>query len=202
MDVLEKLLQPVTSILNRHIEAKTPARELCKALEGRLFALRVPNSQLILNLLVSDGRLLLSGEHQAEPDVILSGSPIALIRLTGPYGEELIRDGTVEISGDSVTANQFRKLIRYSQPDFEEELSTVIGDIPAHEVGKLVGGVQNWTRRAHETLSQNLIDYLQEENQAMPNRYEMDKFRTRVGKLRDDVARFEVKIRHLEEENA
>ena len=202
MDMIEKLFQPAIRILNRQIQAKTPARDLCTKLEGRIFALFVTESEVTVHLLVADGQLLISGANGSESDVMLSGSLFALARLSSGYGEELIRDGVVEISGDALVAQQFRKLIKYSQPDFEEELSTIIGDIPAHEIGKLGRGIRHWTRGAHKILKQNLTDYLQEESEVLPNSYDMRKFRKSVDDLRDDVARFEARIQRLEKDRA
>lgn len=198
MDMIEKVFQPAIRILNRQIQAKTPARDLCTKLEGRIFALDVTDSEITVHLLAADGRLLISGNNSSEPDVMLSGSPFALAKLSGGYGEELIRDGTVEISGDALIAQQFRKLIKYSRPDFEEELSAIIGDIPAHEIGEIGRSIRHWTAGAHKTLKQNLTDYLQEESEVLPSSYDMRKFRTSVDDLRDDVARFEARIQRLE----
>ena len=38
MSSLEPLLRPVTAMINRQIQAKTPARELCKKLSDRVMA--------------------------------------------------------------------------------------------------------------------------------------------------------------------
>jgi ubiquinone biosynthesis protein UbiJ len=46
-------------------------------------------------------------------------------------------------------------------------------------------------------LRQNVSEYLQEEIRTAPSRYETDVFRKRVESLRDDVARFEVRLNHL-----
>ena len=186
-------------MINRQIAAKTPAREICEELEGRTFALRVADSALAMYVTVDDHRLVMSGDYVAEPDVVATGSLLSLARLAGPAGEDLVRDGAVDFSGDAVIANRFRKLLRYGQPDFEDELSAVIGDAASHGIGELVRGVAGWTRDAHATMQQNIGEYLQEESRAVPGRYEADAFRDDVNKLRDDVARFEARLRKLEE---
>ena len=50
-------------------------------------------------------------------------------------------------------------------------------------------------------IGQNLSEYLQEESRAVPSRYEADRFRGRVDTLRDDVARFEARLKRLEAES-
>jgi len=197
MNPLEGILKPTTAGINRQIKAKTPARELCNELLGRVMAVRVSNTALAVYLIIDDGELLLSPDYSQEPDVVLSGSLFSLARLAGPGGEELIRDGNIEISGDAMLAAQFQKLLRYGRPDLENELSTIVGDVAAHGVGEFVRGVSAWGREARSTMRQNVGEYLQEESRAVPTRDEVDAFGDRVGILRDDVARVEARLRKL-----
>lgn len=199
MNALEPLLRPVAAMINRQVRAKTPARELCRELDGRTFALRVPDTALAMYLTVETDHVFLSGEYIDDPDVVATGSLVSLARLAGPAADDLIRDGVVDIEGDAVVASQFRKLLRYGQPDLEEELSAVIGDVAAHGIGNIVRGVAGWTREASATMQQNISEYLQEESRAVPGRHEADEFRENVNSLRDDVARFEARLKKLEE---
>jgi ubiquinone biosynthesis protein UbiJ len=202
MNPLEPLLRPVAAMINRQIGAKTPARELCSNLDGKTFALRVPDTALAMYLTIDSGRVLLSGDYIDDPDVVASGSLISLVRLAGPAAEDLIRDGSVDIAGDALVADQFRKLLQYGQPDLEEELSAVVGDVAAHGIGEFVRGVSDWTRGASATMQQNIGEYLQEESRTVPGRHEADEFRENVNSLRDDVARFEARLKKFEEVRA
>ncbi|MDG2376330.1 MAG: SCP2 sterol-binding domain-containing protein [Woeseiaceae bacterium] len=202
MNALEPLLRPIAAMINRQITAKTPARTLCNELDGKTFALRITNSALAMYLTVNDDRVILSGDYIDEPDVIASGSLLSLARLAGPAAEDLIRDRSVVIEGDAIVASQIRKLLRYGQPDLEEELSTVVGDVTAHSISGFFRGVTGWTRDARTTMQQNIGEYLQEESQAVPGRHEVDAFRSDVDTLRDDVARLEARLKKLEEERA
>ncbi|MDH3439104.1 MAG: SCP2 sterol-binding domain-containing protein [Gammaproteobacteria bacterium] len=199
MNAIEPLLRPVAAMINRQVRAKTPARELCRELDGRTFALRVPDTALAMYLTVDNDRVILSGDYVDDPEVVATGSLISLARLAGPAADDLIRDGAVNIEGDAVVASQFRKLLRYGQPDLEEELSAVIGDVAAHGIGNFVRGMSGWTREAGATMQQNIGEYLQEESRAVPGRHEADEFRNDVNSLRDDVARFEARLRKIEE---
>ena len=199
MNALEPLLRPVAAMINRQVSAKTPAQELCRELDGRTFALRVPDTALAMYLAVETDHVILSGEYVDDPDVVATGSLLSLARLAGPAADDLIRDGDVDIEGDAVVAGQFRKLLRYGQPDLEEELSAVIGDVAAHGIGNVVRSVAGWTREAGATMQQNVSEYLQEESRTVPGRHETDEFRNDVNSLRDDVARFEARLKKLEE---
>lgn len=191
-------MRPAASMINRQITAKSPARELCAELADRVMALRVANTALAMYLIVEDGQILLSSEYGEDPDVIASGPLLALARLAGPDGDNTIRNGDVELSGDAVLAQQFQKLLRYGRPDFEEELSGAIGDVAAHGIGEIVRSVAEWGLEARETMRQNIGEYLQEESRAVPTRNEVDAFGNNVDSLRDDVERFEARLKAVD----
>jgi ubiquinone biosynthesis protein UbiJ len=199
VNALATVLRPAAAMINRQVAARTPARELCAELEGRAFALRVPDTALAMYLVVESAEIVLSADYVDEPDVVASGSLISLARLAGPAGESLIRDGSIDISGDALLAQQFRKLLRYGRPDLEEELSGVVGDVAAHGIGEFARGLGKWSREARETMRQNLGEYLQEESRAVPSRREANAFRNNVNALRDDVARLEARLNKLEQ---
>ena len=198
MNPLETLLRPLAALLNRQIRAKTPARELCAELEGRVFAVRVKDTSLAMHFVVGSGEVFLVSEYGDDPDVVITGSLLSLARLAGPDGNSAIRDGAVDLTGDAALAQQFQTLLRYGRPDFEEELSGAVGDVVAHTVGEFARSVGRWGKQARSTLRQNVSEYLQEESRSVPSRYETEALRKNVEALRDDVARFEARLKHLE----
>ena len=198
MNPLETLLRPLAALLNRQIRAKTPARELCAELEGRVFAVRVKDTSLAMHFVVGSGEVFLVSEYGDDPDVVITGSLLSLARLAGPDGNSAIRDGAVDLTGDAALAQQFQTLLRYGRPDFEEELSGAVGDVVAHTVGEFARSVGRWGKQARSTLRQNVSEYLQEESRAVPSRYETEALRKNIDSLRDDVARFEARLKHLE----
>ena len=202
MSTLETLLRPAASMINRQIKAKTPARELCEELNDRVMALRVNNTALTFYLLVDGDQVLLSTQYARDPDVVISGSLLALTQLAGPDGDAVIRNGNVELSGDALIGQNFQKLLRYGRPNIEEELSGVVGDVAAHGIGEFFRGVGEWGREARATMRQNVGEYLQEESRSVPTRNEVDVFRGQVDTLRDDVARFEARLKAIERKHA
>jgi ubiquinone biosynthesis protein UbiJ len=199
---MDALLRPAVSMINRQIRAKSPARELCAELADRVMALRVSNTALAIYLLVADDQVVVSSDYAEEPDVVVTGSLLALSRLAGPAGDAAIWDGEVDLIGDALIAQQFQQLLRYGRPDLEEELSGIVGDVAAHEIGEFVRSVGDWGREARDTMRQNVGEYLQEESRAVPSRDEVDHFRRKVDALRDDVARFEARLSALEPRSA
>ena len=198
MNQLETLLRPFAALLNRQISAKTPARELCAELEGRVFAVRVKDTALAMYMVVGPGEIFLASDYGDDPDVVVSGSLLSLARLAGPEGDAAIRNGAIDLTGDALLAQQFQKLLRHARPDLEEELSSAVGDVVAHTVGEFARSIGRWGKGAQSTLRQNVTEYLQEESRTVPSRYETDGLRQQVERLRDDVARFEARLKHFE----
>lgn len=198
MNVLETLLRPVADIVNRQIRIQTPARELCEGLEGRVVAVRLRDTALALYFFVEEGAIHPRGEFDGEPDVAITGSLPALAKLAARSGEQAVRDGTLELSGDADVARRFQQLLQYGRPDLEEELAAVIGDSAAHGLGRFARSLREWGREARSTFEQNVAEYLQEESRAVPSRHEGAAFRRDVETLRDDVERLEARLRRLE----
>ena len=198
MDALESLLRPITRLVNRRIAMTTPARELCEQLQGKVIAIRVRDTALAMYARVDGGELVLLGEFEAEPDAAITGSLLSLARLSGASGEAAVRDGSLELAGDAEVARDFQRLLQYGRPDLEEELSGLVGDVAAHEIGELARRLGRWGEQARDTLRQNLSEYLQEESRALPTRYEVEEFRARVESLRDDAARLDARLQRLE----
>jgi ubiquinone biosynthesis protein UbiJ len=201
MDTLNALMRPVLNLINRQIRNKTPARELCVDLEGTIVAVRVRNTALAMYFLVERDALEIRS-YADTPDVVISGSLLALTRLAGQSAEDAIRDGSVELIGDAETAQSFQQLLAYGKPDIEEELSGVFGDVAAHGLGDIARNVSQWGKSAHDTVRQNVREYLQEESRTVPSRYEVDAFRNQSETLRDDVERFEARLQRLENDPA
>jgi ubiquinone biosynthesis protein UbiJ len=201
MNPLEAALRPVANVLNRNIRETTPARELCDKLDDTVVAVRVRNTALAVWFIIQDGVLELTTDHDGEPDVLISGSLLTLARMSGDAGLEALRDGSLELTGDAHKAERFQRLLAFAKPDVEEEFSSVVGDAAAHRLGQLARGLGEWGRDARSTMGANIREYLQEESRDVPSRYEMEGFAADVGTLRDDVDRFEARIRQLEDRN-
>lgn len=198
MNPLEAALLPVAKVLNRNIQATTPARELCRQLSGTVVAIRVRNTALTAWFIVHDDSLELATESDREPDVSISGSILTLASMAGESGLKSIRAGSLELTGDPVLADDFQRLLSYARPDIEEELSGIVGDAAAHRIGEIARSVGNWSRDARETMGENIREYLQEESRDLPSRFEVERFSRELNVLRDDVERTEARLARLE----
>ena len=196
MNPLESLLQPMARVINRNIRESTRARELCARLDGKLIAVRVRDTALAAWFEIGRDALYLTTDHEGDPDVVITGSLVALALMAG---EDSIRDGSLDLTGDAATAQAFQQLLTHARPDIEEELSAVIGDTAAHGLGEFARAFGQWARETRSIMGENIREYLQEESRDVPSRYEVEDFAKRVNELRDDVDRLAARIRRLAE---
>jgi len=194
----DPFFQPLEALLNRNVAGSSRARGLLARLDGRSMEVRVAASPVRIRFSASAGAVSVAQGGETEPDAVIEGSPIALAALAGPDAEDRIRAGSVRISGDAETAQSFRRLFEAARPDFEEELSRLIGDAPAHHLANAARGALDFGRRAFATFALNLGEYLTEESRDLPARTEVEEWLEGVDRLREDADRLEARIRQVE----
>ncbi len=199
MDALDALMRPVARLLNRSIQDSLTAQELCGELDGHVVAIAVRDTTLAAFFVFDDVVVTLASEAPREADARIVGSIPGLARLAASGDPDAIRRGDIQLEGDIATVQSFQKLLAYAKPDPEEELSRIVGDEAASQLGSLARGFIDWGREARSTMTGNLREYLQEESGDVPSRYEVERFGKNVGRLRDDVDRLEARLEQLEE---
>lgn len=196
---LGSLIAPVLeTTLNRYLSLDSEAAERLRTISGKLIALEIkaPNATLLVQPLENTVRI---GEYiGGAPDVVISGSPLALARLglsrnmgTGTLGKYIQMRGDVEVG------RVFQEALAGVEIDWEELLAARIGDIPAHQAANAVRGLTAGLTNAVDKLRMDLSEYLQEEAQIVPTRIEVEQFMDEVDCLRADIERLEARIERL-----
>jgi len=194
----DPLFQPVESLLNRNIAGSTRARELVARLAGRSLEVRVTPTPVRIRFSVADGLVSVGPGGEGEPGAVIEGTPLSLASLAGPEPEDRIRQGAIRISGDAETAQLFKKLFRAARPDFEEELSRLVGDAAAHHLANAARSVLDFGRRAADTFARNMGEYLTEESRDLPAQPEVEAWIEQVDRLREDADRLEARLALLD----
>ena len=183
------------NLLNRGLPRSPRARQLCAELEGRSVALEI---RAITRLRVaSTGQALSVMRDDAPADATLAGGPLSLLALAGESAQAVLQRGEVAISGDAELAQKFRELAALLRPDLEEELSLLLGDVPAHQLGRLGRLGLTWSRRAAATTLANLAEYLGHERADLVPRNEGEQFLRGVDAVREGVDRLGARIELL-----
>jgi len=188
------VLDRLEAILNRNVADSRRAQSLARRLDARAISLAVEGTPLTIFLRAEGGRLALTPRHDGPADATISGTPMALLALAGPRAEGTIRGGGVRIEGDAEVAQHFRELLAEARPDFEEELSRVVGDVAAHHLANTARGMLDFGRRAADTFARNMGEYLTEESRDLPAQPEVEAWIEQVDRLREDADRLEARL--------
>ncbi len=193
------LTAAIENALNRNLASSPGARARCTALQGQRLLVRITGTGLQISIESLGDTLSLSRTPIGDFNVTVEGSPINLLALTGNNPERLLQSGQVTVRGDAEILQRYRALALLLQPDLEEELSRLIGDLPAHHIGRLARSLWSFGRRAASNTVRNAAEYLAHENHTLAPRAEAEAFMADVDQLREDVDRAIARLRTLEE---
>lgn len=193
------LLSALERTLNATLQLDPAIGQRLARLHGKVICLEITGFDLRIYFIPTPEGLQLYGQIEGEPDCTLSGSLLALasLGLSDDKGAELFAGG-VQVHGDAALAHRFGKILADLDIDWEEHLSRLIGDIPAHQAGKLYRHARQWAGKSRQTLELDLGEYLQEELRWLPLPEELDAFNAEVDELRDDAERLQARLERLQ----
>jgi ubiquinone biosynthesis protein UbiJ len=190
------LTETIENVLNRGLPRSPRARQLCRELQGHRVGVDVSGfARLIVESTGETLQLKRDADGGAEAEIV--GGPFSLLALAGESPEAVIQRGDVQIRGDVELAQRFRELAMLLRPDIEEEVSKVIGDVPAHHLGRAARAAFGWTRNAAATQVRNVAEYFAHERQHLVPRAEADQLLKGVDTLRENLDRLEARIELL-----
>jgi len=195
------ILATLEATLNRNIADSSAAKALCKRLQGKSLQIHLTGLPFKFTLIADVMGIQIKPETTDKADATLTGTPLSLLNLANRDSTAPIQDRAVQIEGNAEVAHAFSELLKTAKPDLEEELSRIVGDVAAHQIGNAARSVIAFGFRAKQTLLQNASEYLQEEGRDVPNKTELNEFLHGVDTLRDGAARLEARIGLFERRN-
>jgi ubiquinone biosynthesis protein UbiJ len=196
-------LAAAETLLNRGIGQSIQAAAAARRLSRTSLQIEVAGVGRI-RAAVAGGRLALTSGGELDADAIISGSAPALFelfngRLDRAAAARGDRGQPVRISGDAEIAARYRDLLALARPDWEEELSRLVGDLPARRLSNAARAAFSWARGVGRTAGQNLAEYLQEESRDLVSQPELEEFVADVDRLRETADRVEARLARAEQ---
>lgn len=144
-------------------------------------------------VILEDGQLAMAGETNL-PDAIITLTPSVLLRL-------MLQDESakmdINIAGDQHLAQVMAQVFANMRWDIEDDLSQVIGDIPANQLSEGAKHLASEAKSATTNAIAMLTEYLQEEKPLLAKKMPVENFNTEVDALRAQLARAEKKFEKL-----
>lgn len=192
------LVPLIEAAVNRLLARDPRAGECLEGLSGRLVEVRVVGLPLTLYLSFPAGSVHVGSSALSPPDVSLSGTPVALLRLAFTRrGQSALLGRDVEVRGDVGVLERLRACLAALDPDWEEALAARIGDVPAHALVRQVRSLSSWLAAGRATLGENLQEYLWEEARVLPRPEAVEDLARSVDRLRDDAERLAKRVERL-----
>jgi len=190
-------LASVEALLNRNIEQSAEAAAAARRLNGTSLQIDIDGIKSI-RAEVCAGRLALVTGGESAADACISGAPLALFELL-KNGMNSQGRAALQIRGDAEIAARYRELIAAARPDFEEELSRLVGDMPARRMSQFALAALAWARKTGRTAGENLAEYLQEESRDLVNKPELEEYLQGVDQAREAADRVAARLARLEQ---
>ena len=195
--------QIIASVLERALNATLamdPASvQLLAKLDGRVIAMNIESIDGSFYLLPHRERVTIEINHDQNPDIVIKGGLLAYVRsATASVRGSANPDQLLEISGDAHSVAVLRDFLRSLQLDFEEQLSSLIGDMPARQAGNQIRSFAEWAEQVGQSIAVNTGEYLTEEKQLLVARPRIDRFLIAVDQLQNDTERLASRLGMLE----
>ena len=195
-------LEALEKMINHALALDPESLAKIQALEGAVIALDIEGLGLKCFLLPCRDGIRLQQHCDGEPDVTLRGAPLSLLRLGLSRRPAGLFGSHVTIDGDVALGRRLQRIIDELDIDWEEQLSHLLGDSVAHQLGVLARAAGHWGRKAADTLGLNAAEYFQEERRDLVSKAELAPFLDGVDDLRCAVDRLEQRIRRLQARQA
>lgn len=194
-------LWPAQQVLSGILASDAHVRKKLNQFAGK--ALQVSASSPTFNLcLIFDEdtvrmNALDAGKHALPVDAVIRGSAQELLALLFDKSSGALVASGIEISGDVQFAQDLFTSFKRLDLDWRDFLAPVIGDVPAHELGRWSGKSREWAQEARTNIHRNVDDYLKEEIRLFPHRNELRNFNTGVDDLRLRIDRLQARTEAL-----
>jgi ubiquinone biosynthesis accessory factor UbiJ len=181
-----------------HLLAREPwARERVKPYAGKCVKLSCRPVTLAL-VVQPDGLFAAISEADAATFDVTIAVPLDALPAFLQGGQGAVMKH-VRIEGDAEFAQTLAKLAEHLRWDPEEDLSRVIGDAPAHRVGRIARAVQDQAQRTGRNLLDTFAEFFLDERPQLVRKSALDAFNVELSKARDALARVEKRIERIEQ---
>lgn len=185
--------------VNRILSMDDSSPERLQRLAGRLLQLDIEGIGITLYFAFTERRVNVSIRSAAEPDTVISGSPVALFSMAAPEGAGNwgTGDSRVNITGDANLARDLERLFSQLDPDWEGSLSRLFGDVWGHQVA---AGLRSGAKHARETAgnaSEMVDEYVNDGRGPVVHAGEFSEFSRAVDETGAAADRIEQQLENL-----
>jgi ubiquinone biosynthesis protein UbiJ len=137
----------------------------------------------------------IESEHIADCDAgIIVSVNVLPEKMAGRDQSQLLKDGSIEIQGDSHVASVFNKVLSEIEIDWQDVISKYTGDVLAYQIASGAKTFASIMHRLGENMRLDVRDYLQDDLQVAVTKSEVEHFIQEVDDTRARVDRLEARL--------
>ena len=182
----------ITRILNHLVNQNEWAREELQPHSGKTVLFVIPPARMKL-IVLEDGGLAAAGEAAEVLAKVTLPPSVALRLLAGDANAETL----ATIDGDTELALALSRVLRNLSWEYEEDLSKIIGDAPAHQLSQFGRKAVSEIRAQTLNVADMFSEYWQEEQPLIAKKRHVERFVNEVADTRDEVERLEKRLDKL-----
>jgi ubiquinone biosynthesis protein UbiJ len=192
------LLSSIETAMNAWLKLDDEAMPQFESMQDKVIRLHITGLEINLYFFPGVNHIQVLSEYEGEPDTIIHGSPMALMRLTtsDDAGKTLL-DTDAFIEGNTGLGTRFSQVLKSVDIDWEEFLSKVVGDVIAHQAGSVVEQTKGWVQDSEHAMRLNIGEYLSEESQLVVAESELSHYLDEVDNMRADIDRMQARVQRL-----
>jgi len=192
---LTSALKPIELALNAALNQDPESKAKLDQFESRCIAINIKDFDQTISMSVRQRQLYLSTKPENTIDLTITGNALTLAKL-GSNPESLF-SAQIDINGDVQFAKQLRDLLDGFDFDWEAQLAKITGDTLSYPIAHGIKKVALWAKDSHQSMQQNIAEYLREESRLLPDKSEIKAYIRDIDTLRADFDRLEARINRL-----
>ncbi len=198
MSIVTPFVKPLQIAVNRYLGYDPEVPKQLLEMYGKVVQLNFTPLDLSLFIIITRDGLDIRDEFVETVDTKISGSLLSLAMMSlQKTSTESLFSGDVTIEGDTELGTQFQKFMDNVEVDWEEPLSQLTGDVVANQVSEFVSRMSGWVQETTKTNALNVSEYFSEEQNMLPSKFEVERFKKGVDELRLSTDRLEAKLQRL-----
>ena len=184
--------------INRYLECDTERAQGLEQINHKIIIIRLREPESNITFQINGSLLEEIDQPGIDPDVeIIASLKVLPDYFLGVDQNQFIKNGDIEIIGDSHVASTFHNVLREIEIDWEEILAKYFGDVAANQIGKGVRSAQGFVKRLGDNLRLDMRDYLQDELQVAVTKVEVDEFIRQVDATKTKLDSLEERVNRL-----
>jgi ubiquinone biosynthesis accessory factor UbiJ len=192
------LFDPLQAAVRRALEFDPDTRERIHRLDGRVVEVVFAGLEQTLCVTIDHDAVLFSRAAEREPDLRLTGTPIAFARYVMASERLEITESGIKVEGDIGLAQRFVDVLRNLDIDWEEWASRYVGDALAYRAGRFAESFRDWAENSGRQFQQDVSEYLQEEVRLLAPRERVTRLINDIDTTRSDVERLAQRIKRIQ----